>query len=77
MKNSYVIDFLNENYFREKERALKKYNMLAYKKLIFEFYLIAGNSTSIVTYSLVFVNRNSGEKFKCRCNNCRREKSGL
>ena len=38
MKNSYVIEFLNENEFRKKERSLKKYNMLAYKKLIFEYY---------------------------------------
>ena len=38
MKNSYVIEYLNENEFRKKERAVKKYNMLAYKKLIFEYY---------------------------------------
>ena len=38
MKNSYIIEYLNENEFRKKERAVKKYNMLAYKKLIFEFY---------------------------------------
>ena len=38
MKNSYVIEYLNENEFRKKERAVKKYNMLAYKKLMFEFY---------------------------------------
>ncbi len=38
MKNSYVIEYVNENEFRKKERAVKKYNMLAYKKLIFEFY---------------------------------------
>ena len=38
MKNSYVIEYLNENEFRKKERAVKKYNILAYKKLIFEFY---------------------------------------
>ena len=38
MKNSYVIEYLNENEFRKKERAVKKYNMLAYKKLIFNFY---------------------------------------
>ena len=38
MKNSYVIEYLNENEFRKKERAVKKYNMLAYKKLIFDFY---------------------------------------
>ena len=38
MKNSFVIEYLNENEFRKKERAVKKYNMLAYKKLVFEFY---------------------------------------
>ena len=38
MKNNYVIEYLNENEFRKKERAVKKYNMLAYKKLIFDFY---------------------------------------
>ena len=38
MKNSYVIEFFNENEFRKKERVLKKYNMLAYKKLIFDYY---------------------------------------
>ena len=38
MKNSFVIEYLNENEFRKKERAVKKYNMLAYKKLIFDFY---------------------------------------
>ena len=36
--NNYVIEYLNENEFRKKERAVKKYNMLAYKKLIFNFY---------------------------------------
>ena len=38
MNNSYMIEYLNENEFRKKERAIKKYNMLAYKKLIFDFY---------------------------------------
>lgn len=38
MNNAYVIEYLNENEFRKKERAVKKYNMLAYKKLIFDFY---------------------------------------
>ena len=38
MKNTYVIEYLNENEFRKKERAVKKYNMLAYKKLMFDFY---------------------------------------
>ena len=36
MKNGYIIDYLNENEFRKKERSVKKYNMLAYKKLIFD-----------------------------------------
>ena len=38
MKNSYIIEYLNENEFRKKERAVKKYNMLAYKKLMFTYY---------------------------------------
>ena len=38
MNDNYVIEYLNENEFRKKERAIKKYNMLAYKKLIFDFY---------------------------------------
>lgn len=38
MKNTYVFDYINENEFKKLERSLKKYNMLAYKKLYFEFY---------------------------------------
>ncbi len=38
MKDNYIIEYLNENEFRKKERAIKKYNMLAYKKLLFDFY---------------------------------------
>ena len=38
MKNAYIIDYINENEFRKKERAIKKYNMLAYKKLLFDYY---------------------------------------
>ena len=38
MKNNFVIEYLNENEFRKKERAINKYNMLAYKKLVFDFY---------------------------------------
>ena len=38
MKSSYIIEYVNENEFRKKERAIKKYNMLAYKKLLFEYY---------------------------------------
>ena len=34
----YVLDYINENEFRKLERALKKYNMLAYKDLNFTYY---------------------------------------
>lgn len=34
----FILDYVNENEFKKLERALKKYNMLAYKKLNFEFY---------------------------------------
>lgn len=34
----YVLDYICENEFKKLERALKKYNMLAFKKLNFEFY---------------------------------------
>ena len=37
MKN-YILDYINENEYKKKEKAIKKYNMLAYKKLIFEYY---------------------------------------
>ncbi len=39
MKNKvYVLDYVEENDFKKRERSLKKYNMLAYKKLMFEYY---------------------------------------
>ena len=34
----YILDYVNENEYHKLERALKKYNMLAYKKLNFEYY---------------------------------------
>ena len=34
----YILDYINENEFKKLERALKKYNMLAFKKLNFEYY---------------------------------------
>ena len=37
-KDNYVFEYLNENDFRKKERSVKKYNMLAYKKMMFEYY---------------------------------------
>lgn len=38
MKDSYVFEYLNENDFRVKERTVRKYNMLAFKKLTFDYY---------------------------------------
>lgn len=38
MKQNFLFEYLNENEFKVKERTVKKYNMLAYKKLIFEYY---------------------------------------
>ena len=51
MKNSFVIDYLNKNEFRKKEKAEKKYNMLAYKKLVFDFYpsFRDGNFKGVIT----------------------------
>lgn len=38
MKDTFIFDYVNENEFRKLERSIKKYNMLAYKKLYFEYY---------------------------------------
>ena len=38
MKTAFLFEYINENEFRKLERAVKKYNMLAYKKLMFEYY---------------------------------------
>ena len=38
MEKTYVFEYINENEFKKLERSLKKYNMLAYKKLYFEYY---------------------------------------
>ena len=35
---NYHFEYVNENEFRKKERSVRKYNMLAYKKLQFEYY---------------------------------------
>lgn len=50
MNNNYVIEYLNENEFRKKERSVKKYNMLAYKKLLFNYYpaMREGNFLGVV-----------------------------
>lgn len=38
MKENFMFEYINENEFKKLERSLKKYNMLAYKKLYFEYY---------------------------------------
>ena len=38
MADKYIFTYENENEFKKLESALKKYNMLAYKKLYFEYY---------------------------------------
>lgn len=34
----YHFEYVDENEFRKKERSVRKYNMLAYKKLVFDYY---------------------------------------
>lgn len=38
MNNEYKIEYLNEIKLKKLERSLRKYNMLAYKKLLFYYY---------------------------------------
>ena len=64
MKGTYIFDYVNENEFKKLERSLKKYNMLAYKKLCFEYYpkmkegtflgeqISTNSETNTVTYEL-------------------------
>ena len=60
MKESFVFEYINENEFKKLERSLKKYNMLAFKKLYFEYYpeLKEGNFLG----KLVATNSNQGSK---------------
>ncbi|MDD6223566.1 MAG: hypothetical protein PUB18_01010 [bacterium] len=37
-QENYIFDYLDENKFHVRERSVRKYNMLAYKKLSFEYY---------------------------------------
>lgn len=48
---AYIVDYINENEFKKKEKAVKKYNMLAYKKLLFDVYpaLREGNFQGVIT----------------------------
>src|SRR5574344_1462995 len=56
----YVLDYVNENEYRKLERALKKYNMLAFKKLNFEYYPSLRNGEFIG--ELVSKNQKAGTK---------------
>ena len=38
MINTYIFDYLDVDEFRDKERLVRKYNYLAYKKLAFTYY---------------------------------------
>ena len=60
----YVLDYINENEFKKLERALKKYNMLAFKKLNFELGQNL-NFNSKLIFSLKYLKRmNLGVLFK-------------
>ena len=37
-KRPFIFEYLNEAEFKKRERSLKKYNMFAFKKLVFDFY---------------------------------------
>ena len=61
----YVLDYVNENEFKKLERALKKYNMLAFKKLNFDYYPALRNGKFVG--ELVSVNKKAGtEKYELR-----------
>ena len=38
IEDQYIFEYLDENDFRKKERSIRKYSKLAYKKLTFNFY---------------------------------------
>ena len=56
----YVLEYVCENEFKKLERALKKYNMLAFKKLNFEYYPSLRNGEFIG--ELVSKNQKAGTK---------------
>ena len=61
----YVLEYVNENEFKKLERALKKYNMLAFKKLNFDYYPALRNGKFVG--ELVSVNKKAGtEKYELR-----------
>ena len=54
----YVLDYINENEFKKLERALKKYNMLAFKKLNFDYYPALRNGKFVA--ELISTNKKDG-----------------
>lgn len=54
----YVLEYVCENEFKKLERALKKYNMLAFKKLNFDYYPALRNGNFVG--ELVSVNKKNG-----------------
>ena len=58
MKETYLLDYVNENEFKKLERSLKKYNMLAYKKLYFEYYPALKNGNFLG--KLISTNKTNG-----------------
>ena len=54
----YVLEYTNENEFKKLERALKKYNMLAFKKLNFDYYPSLRNGKFVG--ELVSINKKIG-----------------
>ena len=61
----YVLDYINENEFKKLERALKKYNMLAFKKLNFEYYPALRNG-SFIGEKVSQNKRNSTETYELK-----------
>ncbi len=61
----YVLDYVNENEFKKLERALKKYNMLAFKKLNFDFYPALRNG-KFVGEKLETNKKNGTEKYELK-----------
>lgn len=46
-KNGFTITYFDEKKYRKLERSLRKYNMIAYKKLVFEYYPCIENENYI------------------------------
>ena len=53
LKTNYVIEYRNEIEFYKKERNLKEYSMLAYKKLLYDYYssFREGNFQGVLVFS--------------------------